>query len=68
MVLLDGITLSKLEIISALGRPYILYRRTYVVVLISRDWILRLVPNIRGDWDIARNFAKNLTVLSFGEL
>jgi len=67
MVLLDGITLSKLEIISALGRPYILYRRTYVVVLISRDWILRLVPNIR-DRDIAPNFAKNLTVLSFGEL
>ena len=46
----------------------IYYTDELVVVLISRDWILRLVPNIPGDRDIAPNFAKNLTVLSFGEL
>jgi len=37
------------------------------VILISRDWILPLVPLFSRDEKIAPNFAKNLTVPSFGE-
>jgi len=38
--------------------------RGYGVILLSRDWILRL----RGDGEIAPNFAKNLTVPLFSDL
>jgi len=38
------------------------------VILISRDWIRRFVPCIRGDGEIAPDVAKKLTVPSFADL
>ena len=40
----------------------------YGVVLISRDWILRLILLFSEMGNLPPNFAENLTVPSFGEL
>ena len=40
----------------------------YVIVLISHNWIFRLVPYFWGDGEIAPYLAKKLTVPSYGEL
>jgi len=49
------------------ARGYVTMSWGHGVKIISRDWILRLVPCFRGDGKIAPNFAKNLTVSSFGK-
>ena len=39
----------------------------YGVILISCDWILRLIPLFSGRWEITQNFAENVTVPSFAD-
>jgi len=51
-----------------MARGYVTNSWGYGVILISRDQILRRILLFWGDGEIAQNWAKNLTVPSFGEL
>ena len=51
-----------------MAREYVTDSLGYGVILLSHDWILRLVHLFCRDGEIAPNCVKTLTMPSFGEL